>query len=202
MNLQDRRVRDARHRRRPRERRAGFCFNNRSGRRLRLRVVDGEVEPVQGANYPAMHRAPEWRRRSGQRRVDVLVGVKPWCDRTGEKPVGHDGLERRPRLHNRVRGPPAVPVVATEVLAVPTSTPEAAEVAHMALEAPESAHTMAAVASDEATTTAVGAKEAKKQVHRNSRHGSVSYLFPCSCCLLVGIAPVSRADNVLKVIEL
>jgi hypothetical protein len=128
-----------------------------------------------------MHRAPERRRRSSQRRVDVLVGVKAWCGRTGEKPVGHDGLERRRRLHRLVREPRAVPVMATEVLAVPTSTPEAAEVvAHMALEAPDSSHTMAAVASDEATTTAVGAKEAKKQVHRNSRHGSDSHLFPCS----------------------
>lgn len=166
-NLHEGRVRCACHRRRPRERRAGFCFNNRSGRRLQRCVMDDEVVLVQGAYYPAMHRAPERRRRSSQRRVDVLVGVKAWCGRTGEKPVGHDGLERRRRLHRLVREPRAVPVMATEVLAVPTSTPEAAEVvAHMALEAPDSSHTMVAVASGEATTTAFGAKEAKKQLIR------------------------------------
>ena len=54
----------------------------------------------------------------------------------------------------------------------------AVEVARMALEAPESAYTMAAVAREESAATAGGAKEAKTQGHRNSRHGSVSHLFP------------------------
>ena len=89
-----------------------------------------------------------------------------------------------------------MPVVATEVLTalVPTSTPEAAEVAHMTLEVAVSANTMAAVASDEAVATAIDAKEAKKQGHRNSRHGSVSHLFPV---LLVFSSELLSPESVL-----
>ncbi|KAF7032903.1 hypothetical protein CFC21_044035 [Triticum aestivum] len=131
-----------------------------------------------------MHRAPERRRRSRQRRVDDPIGLEPWRSRTGQKPGGHIGLQRRRWLHGLVRRPRAVPVVATEVLAalVPTSTPEAAKVAHTMLEA---------------AATAIDAKEAEKQGHRNSRHGSVSQLFPVLLVFSSELQAGERADNVL-----
>ena len=133
----------------------------------------GHLQGVQEEEH--RRAAPERRRRSRQRRVDAPIGLEPWCSRTGQKPGGHIGL------HGLVRGPHVVPVVATKVLAalVPTSTPEAAEVAHTMLEA---------------AATAIDAKEAKKQGHRNSRHGSVSHLFPV---LLVFSSELLSPEGVL-----
>ena len=47
-------ARDTRDLRQPLERHAGFCFNNRWGRRLQRRIHDGKVVLVQGAYYPAI----------------------------------------------------------------------------------------------------------------------------------------------------
>ncbi|EMS68219.1 hypothetical protein TRIUR3_33992 [Triticum urartu] len=111
----------------------------------------------------------------------MVFGSESFESWTGQKSGGHIGLQRHRWLHGLVRRLRAVPVVVTEVLGalVPTSTPEAAEVAHMTLEA---------------AATAIGAKEAKKQGRRNSRHGSVSHLFPV---LLVFSSELLSPESVL-----